>query len=426
MWEKIENIDIQNNQVEDLVNNQLEWLFTQFISSDKKEELKKIDFSDNSRKTKAEQIFDTRLSEDPTIIDNLINLEDKDAEQEIETEIKQSEINLNTLQNEVGIKQELEQLKLSIELDPKIQERIQEIEKSEGFDPEKELELRDYIQAWKRWKAIQEIFNIIWRFFKVDNKIWFDEYDNLDLNLDNKTNDEIQNIIETLEEKINNTWDIKKDLKFTYLLSQAKNKKLENWWTGNKKEQLKKEIEVWDIILLNKKVEKTDHGTKLLKAYWKEYETDFTHSAIITKKDPIRIRHATMSWSTAGLEKWRWVEEVKLSDYRKASNLKWYDALILRPPQNIKDKINTFSDKQIWKKYDLNAAIWWWIRWLDSEWSSHIWWLRKNKTWQFDDHFNCVELIVQWLDDKKLQKITHPNEFLQYMSVFKPTYMTTI
>jgi len=41
----------------------------------------------------------------------------------------------------------LEQLKLSIELDPKIQERIQEIEKSEGFDPEKELELRDYIQA---------------------------------------------------------------------------------------------------------------------------------------------------------------------------------------------------------------------------------------------------------------------------------------
>ena len=422
----IKDIDIKNDDIEEKVNNQLEWLFNKFLSSDKKDELKEIDFSTNNRKTKAETIFDTRLSENPTIIDNLINLDDEKIEQEIETEIKEKEIDLNILQNEVEIKQELKKLKLSIELDPTIQEKIQEIEKSKNFDPEKEPELRDYIESWKRWKAVQEIFNIIWRFFKVDNETWFDEYDNLDIDLNNKNNDEIQNIIDTLEEKINNTWDIKKDLKFTYLLSQAKNKILENWWVEDKKEQLKENIEVWDVILLNKKVDKADHGTKILKAYWKEYETDFTHSAIITNTDPIKIRHATMSWSTAGLEKWMWVEEVELKRYLKKSKVKSYDALILSPQQDIKDKIEAFSNKQIWKKYDLNAAIWWWIRWKDSPWSSHIWWLKKNKTWQFDDYFNCVELIVQWLDDKKLQKITHPNEFLQYMSMFKPTYMTTI
>ncbi|HKL43992.1 MAG TPA: hypothetical protein VJ892_01805, partial [Candidatus Absconditabacterales bacterium] len=156
----IKDIDIKNDDIEEKVNNQLEGLFNKFLNSDKKDELKEIDFSTNNRKTKAEQIFDTRLSENPTIIDNLIDI-DNDIEQQIESEVKEKNIDLNILQNEIEIKQELEQLKLSIELDPTIQEKIQEIEKSKNFDPEKEPELRDYIESGKRGKAVQEIFNII-------------------------------------------------------------------------------------------------------------------------------------------------------------------------------------------------------------------------------------------------------------------------
>ena len=59
-------------------------------------------------------------------------------------------------------------------------------------------------------------------------------------------------------------------------------------------------------------------------------------------------------------------------------------------------------------------------------WAKARWWLRKNKTWEKDDMYNCVEIIAQALDQDKLKDITHPNEFLEYMNIFQPTYMTTI
>ncbi len=160
-----------------------------------------------------------------------------------------------------------------------------------------------------------------------------------------------------------------------------------------------------------------------MKAYDKSYETDFTHSAIITWTNPITIRHSTTDTSNGSL----WVEEVNLSDYINTSWTQSYDIVSLRPKEKIRSKILDFSKENLGKEYDKNAAIWWWIRWNDSKWNNVIWWLKKNKEDIFDDKFNCVEIIVQWLDNEELKRITHPNEFLKYMnSEFKPNYISTI
>jgi hypothetical protein len=61
------------------------------------------------------------------------------------------------------------------------------------------------------------------------------------------------------EKMINNISDIKKKLKFAYLLSAVKNKFLEKKnLVTDAEELLKKNLEAGDIILLNKKVVKKD------------------------------------------------------------------------------------------------------------------------------------------------------------------------
>lgn len=286
--------------------------------------------------------------------------------------------------------------------------------------------LRDFINQ-KRWgKAIFELFKIIWRLISSDNQIWFSEFSNLDvksLNLDKKTKLQLKTLIKLLEKAINNVSDIKKKLKFTYLLSAVKNKYLERRDSViDGEELLKKNLEIWDIVLLNKKVGIKDLWTKLLEAYDDNYDTDFWHAAIVISVDPIWVRHSTFFVPDGG--KWR-VYDSPLNWYLLSCHCSWYDLLSLRPPKKIKDKIMAFSEKNLWKKYDSNAAIWWWLYWKDGEWSNVILWFKRNE-WERDDSYNCVEIIAQALDIDKLKDITHPNEFLEYMNIFTPVYMTTL
>ena len=288
--------------------------------------------------------------------------------------------------------------------------------------------LRDFINQKKRWKALFELFRVIWRLISEKNEIGFGEFSNLnirDLNLDEKDEEQLNNFMKIFEKMINSNSDIKKNLKFVYLLSAIKNKLLEKTtWTIDKEELLKQNLEVWDIILLNKKVEKKDIWTRLLEAYDDNYDTDFWHAAIIISVDPIGIRHATaFSSDDSGI--WR-VEETLFNSYLDRCKCLWYDLLSLRPPKEIKDRIMAFSKNNLWKDYDSNAAIWWWLYWKDGEWKDAIQWYKKNVLEEKDDSYNCVEIIAQALDQDKLKDITHPNEFLEYMNIFTPVYMTTI
>jgi len=287
--------------------------------------------------------------------------------------------------------------------------------------------LKDFIKQKKRRKALFELFRIIWRLIASENEIWFEEFSNLDiksLNLDERTLSQLQNLIKLFEKMISSVSDIKKKLKFTYILSAVKDRiYLEKNSITNSEELLRKNLRVGDIILLNKKVGKKDIWTKLLEAYDDNYDTDFWHAAIVVSVDPIIIRHST-AFASDGSKKWS-VEESSLSWYLARCGCLWYDLLSLRPPKDVRDKILKFSEQNLWKAYDSNAAIWWGIYWEDWFWKDVIQWFKKS-FWEKDDSYNCVEIIVQALDAGKLKDITHPNEFLEHMNIFEPVYMTTI
>jgi hypothetical protein len=77
--------------------------------------------------------------------------------------------------------------------------------------------------------------------------------------LDKKDEVQLKSLMKLFEKMINNISDIKKKLKFAYLLSAVKNKFLEKKnLVTDAEELLKKNLEAGDIILLNKKVVKKD------------------------------------------------------------------------------------------------------------------------------------------------------------------------
>ncbi len=399
--------------------------FQKFLKSNDFENL-----DDNKTRDDIQEEFNKRLNENLYKLDEIENSEIDNVIKETSFELQNfdTKICLKDLSTEAELNPEEEDLDIKTEED--LKKVFKKIEDSESFDPNSEKVLKDYIENKERFWAIKEIFNILWRLFKINNTTWFSEFSNLsgdirNLDLDNKTIEELSSMIKEFETQIEKTWDIKKDLKLTYILSEIKNKKLLKEDPNlDKKELLQKNLEIGDVILLNKKVDKLDIWSKALKAYDKKYDTDFTHSAIIIATDPIKIRHST-TFTQKKVGKGH-VEEVDLYSYLKQSWTKSFDLLALRPDENTKQKILEFSESNLWKEYDNNAALWWWLFWIDSAWPKARWWLRKNKTWEKDDMYNCVEIIAQALDQDKLKDITHPNEFLEYMNIFQPTYMTTI
>ena len=309
---------------------------------------------------------------------------------------------------------------------PEEQKMIDGIDNSASFQPTETL--KDHIEKKEWGKAIMEFFSIIWRLFSSKNGIWYAEFNNIDINslkLDEKNEAELKSMIKLFENKIDDISDVKTELKFVYILSCAKNKLLEKSESvTDKEEQLKKNLEVWDVILLNKEVDRKDIWTKLLEAYDANYDTDFWHAAIVIATDPLTVRHSTTETWEKSDKNW-FVEEAELNSYLTKCGCKWYDLLSLRPSEDVKNKILSYSEQNMWKWYDNNAAIWWWIFWKDWEWEKAISGFKRN-TGAKDDSFNCVEIIAQALDQEKLQDITHPNEFLEYMDIFKPVYLTTI
>ena len=399
--------------------------FQKFLKSNDFENL-----DDNKTREDIQEEFNKRLNENLDKLDEIENSEIDNVVKETSFELQNfdTKICLKDLSTEAELNPEEEDLDIKTEED--LKKVFKKIEDSESFDPNSEKVLKDYIENKERFWAIKEIFNILWRLFKINNTTWFSEFSNLsgyirNLDLDNKTIEELSSMIKEFEAQIEKTWDIKKDLKLTYILSEIKNKKLLKEDPNlDKKELLQKNLEIGDVILLNKKVDKLDIWSKALKAYDKKYETDFTHSAIIIATDPVKIRHST-TFTQKKVGKGH-VEEVDLYSYLKQSWTKSFDLLALRPDENTKQKILEFSKSNLWKEYDNNAALWWWLFWIDSMWAKARWWLKRNKTWEKDDMYNCVEIIAQALEHDKLDNITHPNEFLEYMNIFQPTYMTTI
>lgn len=309
---------------------------------------------------------------------------------------------------------------------------IENIEK----DPDIEIKsdkLSDFISQKDRWGAVKEFFNIVWRLFNIKNWTWFDEYNFLEdqikgIDLDNSSKEKLSIYVETIQSYIEKTSDIKKDLKFTYILSKIKNQLIkitDSQPEINNYKLFKKNIKPWCILLFNKKIQKKDRWSDLLKAYDEDYNTDFTHSAIVSDvKDDweIQLLHSTTDDYQKAWKSWG-VREEPLKNYFERWNVDSCDFLVLEPSDVNKENIINYARSNKGKWYDNNAAIGWWLYKKDIEWN---WFKIMEWSWKEDDYFNCVEIIAKWLDISWTWNITHPNDFLSFMWKLKPIYMTTI
>lgn len=301
------------------------------------------------------------------------------------------------------------------------------------------------------------VFQMTWQLLHNDKRFWFHEFDSIW-----KEITEILDEIETKDGRLSLLDDFQKQIEFeilreqnaecrlalTYIVSKIKDRKDKiNGTDVGQSELLKKNLKIWDVLLINKKVKIADIGSQALKFYDEKYLTDFTHVLIFIwfdEKWNIMVRH-----STTETEKFHkiWVEETTLESYVFDSDrcdADWYDVLILRPSFDIKQSILNFSKDKVWCWYDSKVALFQWM------------WYKND----FNDKYNCVELVTHGIKrdfdsciepdydlwckgdlqrdlEKNIDKLldweiselnwkAFPNDLLNYPWFFKPIYLTSI
>ena len=235
------------------------------------------------------------------------------------------------------------------------------------------------------------VFQMTWQLLHNDKRFWFHEFDSIW-----KEITEILDEIEIKDGCLSLLDDFQKQIEFeilreqnaecrlalTYIVSKIKDRKDKiNGTDVEQSELLKKNLKIWDVLLINKKVKIADIGSQALKFYDEKYLTDFTHVLIFIwfdEKWNIMVRH-----STTETEKFHkiWVEETTLESYLFDSDrcdAKCCDILVLRPIPEIRQSILDFSKDKIWCWYDSKAALRQWL------------WLQND----FNDKYNCVELVT--------------------------------
>lgn len=258
---------------------------------------------------------------------------------------------------------------------------------------------------------------------------------------------ELDNFLKELDYLYLKEKNIECRLAITYMKSRISDEKMKYIdWSLDSGELLKRQLKIWDIILLNKKNSSFDIWTKALKIFDEKYLTDFTHALIFIWFDEswnILVRH-----STTAVEKFHeiGVENTKLDSYifdKDRSNAEWYDIVVLRPDGSILQSILECSEEKLGSWYDNLSAL------------RQGLWMRSN----FNNKYNCVELITQsidfdndfekndtyfwikwdlqeqmdnlyyeWLYHQKdnLSWKTFPNDLFEYPCFFKPVYLWSL
>jgi len=447
--EKIEKIDNSINLeiVEKTVNDNLELLWWKF--TEEKDNLIKIerDINKDNFKTWIEKIFNDRLNKNPDIIRLVINLSflEKEKENQIENIIIQDWINLNTTWNLIWLENSLKEVweknkkeTINYKTSEQLIKLISDIENVPDKNIETAPKIKELIKEGKFTEVINQVFIFLSSFiFWKKGSIWLDAYKDLDLEiawlwLDQKTLFELSKILEDIDAKINTTKDINKKMRFTYILTAIKNQQIkkEEWKDFNKYELLSKNlqregkynssIQAWQVLLLNKenkeyKSSKAKLWDKLLSTFnnisWDQ--TNFLHSVIVSKIEwnEIYITHSTLQkkdWKSG-------IEEKKLSEL-----LGWYtwaDILVMDMPDENKAKMLKFTKEKL-DEQNKNPD--------NSLYDDKI--VTQNITWYWNaknEKVNCVELISEWLWDKKIKWVWIPNDLLE-SNVLRPSYLTSI
>ena len=394
---------------------EIEKSFQEFLKSN---EFKKLE--NNSTKQTIQDKFNTRLKTNLDKLDELKNLKIDETIQNTNFELIwfETKIWLAWLYNNINV------LNTKDSPDEGLLNIISKIDWETDQKLEESKSIKELLKERKFWEAIKSIFNVLkelifWKWWKP----WLEDYKDLDKylgGLDQKNKNEILDMISNIENKIDNTKDIRKKMRYTYTLSRLKDNLIKkDEWTTDKKEILSKKLKEGDILLINKENKEYKSSSakwwdKFLSAFNKiHYPKNFLHSVVVTKVewDEIYITHSTLQ-----RKNWKsWIEEIALNDL-----LNWYkasDILAMTMPNDnkekmlsyVKQKLNEQNNKPNESLYDDKIA-------------------QNNLTWYGtpnEKKVNCVELITEGLWEEKLKWVWIPNDLLS-SNILKPTYLTTI
>lgn len=309
-------------------------------------------------------------------------------------------------------------------------------------------------------KYRNSIFEMIRQLFTKDDRFWFPEFydiceetENLLKWIENEENALLilNNLKRQLEYDINVEKNVECRLALCKILSIVKDKKnLLNWIVKDPIELLKQNLKVWDVILINKKMDWWDDiWTKALKFYDEKLRTDFWHCLIFAWFDEnwdIIIIHST----TETIHIWKpWVERVRLIDYLKKCWCNLYDCVVLRAISSgcSTELLNNVNQK-IWSDYDFFAALNQWLwKWNSMNGTYNcaevifqsfpidlLIKLNENDVCGFDESFKWkldAEINEKYLkylcqQSKKFQNAAFPNDLFDYPYLFNPVYMSTV
>ena len=258
-----------------------------------------------------------------------------------------------------------------------------------------------------RLRERNSVFKMFAQLVSNDTRNWFAEFHGIDEELKNIFSQmpRDENYVAKLDEflaDLDYLYILEKNIEcrlaITYMKSRIFDEKLKFLnWNLNANELLKKNLKVWDVILLNKKNAPFDIWTKALKIFDDKYLTDFTHALIFIWFDGdwnILVRH-----STTATEKFNkiGVENTMLDSYifdKDRSGAEWYDIVVLRPDASILQSLLELSEDKIGSWYDNLSALRQWL------------WLPNT----FNDKYNCVELVTQSIKFDESKKVYYWDE----------------
>ncbi len=324
-------------------------------------------------------------------------------------------------------------------LDPELKKVFDKIDGEQDAEDRQDQTFTEVQQLVQEKKYVDAASKIIgWLsgiFFKDAEKTGLDKYENLDDDIDFASLDDaqLQDYIHDMDAKINTTSNYNKKLKYTYLLSLAKDyaykktKKIE-LEPSAPRQCLQHELQPGNILLLNKwdKVSASESGPahKIATAGIQEATNSVWMHSVIVSKIENGIPYIIHSTGTIGVDGKSGVDEVRLDTY-----LQWYTAADILVLSWVSTDTQTWLTKtvediranQMGKEYDEGAAIAGLTGGLNNKVG-----IKKEDS----SKVNCVEVLAEtmakvYTDFNATADIKTPKDFLLQKNL-KPTYLATL
>lgn len=324
-------------------------------------------------------------------------------------------------------------------LDPELKKVFDKIDGEQDAEDRQDQTFTEVQQLVQEKKYVDAASKIIgWLsgiFFKDAEKTGLDKYENLDDDIDFASLDDaqLQDYIHDMDAKINTTSNYNKKLKYTYLLSLAKDyaykktKKIE-LEPSAPRQCLQHELQPGNILLLNKwdKVSASESGPahKIATAGIQEVTNSVWMHSVIVSKIENGIPYIIHSTGTIGVDGKSGVDEVRLDTY-----LQWYTAADILVLSWVSTDTQTWLTKtvediranQMGKEYDEGAAIAGLTGGLNNKVG-----IKKEDS----SKVNCVEVLAEtmakvYTDFNATADIKTPKDFLLQKNL-KPTYLATL